>query len=90
MNTVCTAILHLNNSKLKNFNGNYDNFIQVREESKIFQQKSYEKEQFEILKLKKYINENSCGFNVDQAQSRVKALKRLTDNGLTEKVEKDY
>lgn len=41
-------------------------------------------------KLKKYINENSCGFNVDQAQSRVKALKRLQNNGLTEKVDKDY
>lgn len=40
MNTVCTAMLHMTQKRLKTYNGNYDTFVKSRNESRIHQQKN--------------------------------------------------
>lgn len=92
MNNVCTAMLHMNNKKIKTYNGNFDLFLKAKEDSKQHQEKNYQKEQADMNKMKEFINKFGHGTAklARQAQSREKALKRMVVNGLTEKVDKDY
>jgi len=85
-------MLHMFKNKLKLYNGNFDTFIRARNESKIHQEKKYNKEQNELSKIKDYINKFGHGTAklARQAQSREKTLNKMIQHGLTEKVDKDY
>lgn len=91
MNTVCTNVIHMTNKKLKPYNGNFDNFLKARDESRVHQEKNYNKEQADIVRMKEYINKFGHGTAklARQAQSKEKTLNRMVQNGLTEKVDKE-
>ena len=72
------------------YGGNFDNYVKTRRENEVNQQKKHEKEQDDIKHLKEFIN--SCGTYsnlVKQAQSKQKIIDKMTEAGLTPKVEPD-
>lgn len=88
LNNVCTNIINLTRKKLEYYTGNFDMFIKTREELETNQMKRYNKEQEEIAHMKNYIARFGHGSAklARQAQSKEKTLKKMVDNGLTEKV----
>jgi len=55
LNTVCTDIIYLNfaQKKLEQYRGNYDHFLEKREEKRRKHEKDYDKQQKEIKALRK-------------------------------------
>jgi len=88
MNGVCTNIIHLKDAKLSYYGGNYDTYVQTRAELEEHQMKQYTREQGEIAHMKNYIARFGHGSAklARQAKSKEKALKRMEEGGLTEKV----
>lgn len=88
LNGVCTNIMNITEEKtLKNYSGNYDQFIKTKTEQETHQMKLWKKEQEDIKHLKQFIA--SCGtFSnlVKQAKSRQKQLDKMYAKGLTPKV----
>jgi ATP-binding cassette subfamily F protein 2 len=87
---VCTNIMHLHKTKLVYYTGNYSTYVKTRAEKEANQMKEYEKQQFEIAHLNKFIS--SCGTYanlVKQAKSKQKILDKMEAAGLVEKVEPD-
>ena len=91
LNGVCTNIMHLSKRKLTYYAGNYDQFVQTRIELETNQAKKYQWEQDQIAHMKNYIARFGHGSAklARQAQSKEKTLKKMVDNGLTERVEAD-
>jgi len=52
LNNVCTHIVHLTNKKLNYYTGNYDTFVQTREEVEENQMKRFNWEQEQIKNMK--------------------------------------
>lgn len=88
LNSVCTNIINLTQKRLDYYTGNFDTFVKTREELETNQMKRYQKEQDEIAHMKNYIARFGHGSAklARQAQSKEKTLKKMVDNGLTEKV----
>jgi len=88
LNGVCTNIIHLHNTKLTYYGGNYDTYITTRAELEEHQMKQYNREQDEIAHMKNYIARFGHGSAklARQAKSKEKALSRMMEGGLTEKV----
>jgi ATP-binding cassette subfamily F protein 2 len=88
MNGVCTHMIHLTpTSKLVNYTGNYDMFVQTKKELEVNQMKQYTKQQDDIKHLKAFIA--SCGTYsnlVRQAKSKQKIIDKMEADGLVEKV----
>lgn len=91
LNGVCTNIIHMNQTKLKYYGGNYDQYVQTRLELEENQMKRYKWEQDQIAHMKNYIARFGHGSAklARQAQSKEKTLKKMVDSGLTEKVALD-
>eukprot|EP01127_Copromyxa_protea_P006954 TRINITY_DN16889_c0_g1_i1.p1 TRINITY_DN16889_c0_g1~~TRINITY_DN16889_c0_g1_i1.p1 ORF type:complete len:592 (+),score=121.98 TRINITY_DN16889_c0_g1_i1:112-1776(+) len=91
LNGVCTNIIHLHNAKLTYYGGNYDTYVTTRAELEEHQMKQYNREQGEIAHMKNYIARFGHGSAklARQAKSKEKALGRMMEGGLTEKVEKE-
>lgn len=91
LNAVCTNIINLTQRRLEYYTGNFDTFVKTREELETNQMKRYQKEQEEIAHMKNYIARFGHGSAklARQAQSKEKTLKKMVDNGLTEKVVQD-
>lgn len=91
LNAVCTNIINLTRKKLEYYTGNFDTFVKTRDELQTNQMKRYQKEQDEIAHMKNYIARFGHGSAklARQAQSKEKTLKKMVDNGLTEKVVQD-
>jgi len=91
LNGVCSKTYHLSvHKQLTLYGGNFDNYVKTRRENEVNQQKKHEKEQDDIKHLKEFIN--SCGTYsnlVKQAQSKQKIIDKMTEAGLTPKVEPD-
>lgn len=87
LNGVCTNIMHLFQTKLINYTGNYDMFVKTRSEREANQMKAYHKQQEEIAHIKQFIA--SCGTYanlVRQAKSRQKILDKMEADGLIQEV----
>eukprot|EP01133_Synstelium_polycarpum_P016927 gene16927-20135_t len=87
LNTVCTNIIHMRESKLKYYGGNYDTFIKTKAELEVNQMKAYHKQQDEIAHIKSFIA--SCGTYsnlVRQGKSKQKIIDKMEEAGLVEKV----
>jgi ATP-binding cassette subfamily F protein 2 len=88
LNGVCTHIMHLTPElTLRNYTGNYNQFITTKRELEVNQMRIYKKEQEDIKHLKTFIA--SCGtFSnlVRQAKSKQKILDKMYAQGLTPKV----
>jgi len=91
LNGVCTNIIHLNQKQLQYYTGNFDTYVQTRKELETNQLKRYQWEQDQIAHMKDYIARFGHGSAklARQAQSKEKTLKKMVDNGLTEKVTAD-
>jgi ATP-binding cassette subfamily F protein 2 len=91
MNGVCTNIIHLHQNRLIYYGGNYDSFVQTREEQLENQRKKYDWEQAQIAHMKDYIARFGHGSAklARQAQSKEKTLAKMVAEGLTEKVTTD-
>jgi len=87
MNTVCTEIMQLTqDQRLVYWGGNYNQYIQTRQEQEVNQLKAYEKEQADIKHLEEFIR--SCGTFSNlrkQADSKQKIIDKMKEKGLTEK-----
>jgi len=88
LNEVCTHIVHLKDKTLTYYTGNYDMFIQTRQEMEDNQMKKFNWEQDQIKQMKEYIARFGHGSAklARQAQSKEKTLAKMVRSGLTEKV----
>jgi ATP-binding cassette, subfamily F, member 2 len=91
LNGVCTNIINLTKKKLIYYGGNFDTYIQTRAELETNQSKKYQWEQDQMAHMKNYIARFGHGSAklARQAQSKEKTLKKMVDQGLTEKVVAD-
>jgi ATP-binding cassette subfamily F protein 2 len=91
LNNVCTNIIHLQKKKLTYYGGNFDTYIQTREEKEENQMKQFNWEQDQIKHMKDYIARFGHGSAklARQAQSKEKTLAKMEAKGLTEKVVAD-
>ena len=78
LDAVTSVTLHIENSKLTRYGGNYSTFEDMRAEQLLLQQASFEKQQDKIEHLQKFIARfKAKASKAKQAQSRVKALDRM-------------
>lgn len=90
LNGVCSNMIDLRMQKLMQFGGNYDSYIKTRTELETNQMKAYNKQQDEIVHIKKFIASAGTYANlVRQAKSRQKILDKMEADGLIEKVVPD-
>eukprot|EP01132_Coremiostelium_polycephalum_P002206 gene2206-2720_t len=90
LNAVCTNIIHMKQSKLVYYGGNYDTFVKTKTELEVNQMKAYHKQQEEIAHIKSFIA--SCGTYanlVRQGKSKQKIIDKMEEAGLVEKVVED-
>jgi len=91
LNGVCTNIINLKDKKLTYYGGNYDTYIQTRNELEVNQMKRYHWEQDQIAHMKDYIARFGHGSAklARQAKSKEKVLAKMEAGGLTDVVVKD-
>jgi ATP-binding cassette subfamily F protein 3 len=79
LDAVCQQIVHIEQQTATSYNGNYSSFERQYAEQIAQQQAQFEKEQAQRKHLQKYIDRfRYKASKAKQAQSRVKALERLT------------
>ena len=78
LNNVCTRILHLEQSTLKSYSGNYDQFEQTRREQRQLQAAQQAKQQAQIAHMQSFVDRfRASASKARQAQSRLKALEKM-------------
>jgi ATP-binding cassette subfamily F protein 3 len=78
LDAITRVTLHLDDSRLTRYGGNYTTFEEMRAERMTQQQASYEKQQERIAHLQRFIDRfKAKATKARQAQSRVKALARM-------------
>ena len=78
LDAITTVTVHIENSKLTRYGGNYSAFEDLRAEQMALQQSAYAKQQDKIAHLQKFIARfKAKASKAKQAQSRVKALDRM-------------
>ena len=78
LDAVTTVTVHIENSKLTRYGGNYSAFEDLRSEQLALQQTAFSKQQDKIAHLQKFIDRfKAKASKAKQAQSRVKALDRM-------------
>ncbi|EHK98087.1 P-loop containing nucleoside triphosphate hydrolase [Glarea lozoyensis ATCC 20868] len=90
LNGVCSNMIDMRQKKLLYYGGNYDSYAKTRSEQEVNQMKAYQKQQDEIVHIKKFIASAGTYANlVRQAKSRQKILDKMEADGFIEKVEED-
>ena len=79
LNRTVTKIVELAHGKLVEYNGNYERFLQLREERMEKMAIDYERQQEFIEKTQDFIRRNIAGQKTKQAKSRRKMLNRLDE-----------
>ncbi len=78
LDAVCTHIVHIENSRVALYTGNYSDFEQQRAARLAGQQALYVKQQRDIVHMQKFVERfRAKASKARQAQSRLKALARL-------------
>ncbi|KAJ1461490.1 P-loop containing nucleoside triphosphate hydrolase protein [Pelagophyceae sp. CCMP2097] len=89
LNGVCTHICHLDHhhQRLSYYRGNYDTFVDARDDVHKEQLKRYDAEQADIKHMKRYVDRFGHGTasNARQGKSKEKLLNKKLASGLTEK-----
>ncbi|WP_258239804.1 ATP-binding cassette domain-containing protein [Pseudidiomarina homiensis] len=81
LDAVCQQIVHIEQQTATSYNGNYSSFERQYAEQIAQQQAQFEKEQAQRKHLQKYIDRfRYKASKARQAQSRIKALERLTSS----------
>merc|ERR1712000_566247 len=90
LNGVCTSMIDMREKKLKYYGGNYDSYNKTRTENETNQMKAYQKQQDEIVHIKKFIASAGTYANlVKQAKSRQKILDKMEADGFIQPVVPD-
>lgn len=90
LNGVCSNMIDMRKKQLIYYGGNYDSYHKTRAEQEVNQMKAYEKQQDEIVHIKKFIASAGTYANlVRQAKSRQKILDKMEADGFIQKVEED-
>src|ERR1051326_8027061 len=79
LNRTVTKILELAHGKLIEYHGNYEKFLQLREERMEKMAADYERQQEYIEKTQEFIRRNIAGQKTKQAKARRKMLGRLDE-----------
>jgi ATP-binding cassette, subfamily F, member 3 len=77
LENVVDHILHLENGTAYSYRGSYNAFVRQRAESRLSQERQYNKQQAVIAAEEDYIRRNIAGQNSKQAKGRRKRLQRL-------------
>ena len=77
LDRVSNQTLELVNAKIDKYPGNYSKYRVLKEQRLEVEQKTYEKQQIEIEKLKDFIRRNHHGLKHAQAEDRRKKLERI-------------
>lgn len=78
LDAVTRVTVHLDQSKLTRYGGNYSTFEDIRSQQLTVQQAAFEKQQDRIAHLQSFISRfKAKATKAKQAQSRVKALERM-------------
>lgn len=67
------------------YTGNYDQFIQTREEMLIQTLKRFEVQEMDISKMKAFVAKFGAGSRSTQAKSKIKAMEKRKKTGISEK-----
>jgi ATP-binding cassette subfamily F protein 3 len=79
LDNVVEHILHVEQTGITHYRGNYSTFERTRAERLAQQQQQFEKQQADVAHLTKYIDRfRAQATKARQAQSRIKALERMT------------
>ena len=79
LDSVCKHILNIEHQRVTLYTGNYSSFEKVRAERLANQQIEYEKQQREMAHMQQYVDRfRAQATKAKQAQSRLKALQRMT------------
>lgn len=79
LDAVIDNTVHIDNQKLNLYRGNYSQFERQRAEQMAQQQSMYEKQQRQVAHLQSFIDRfRAQATKAKQAQSRIKALERMT------------
>ncbi|EON98755.1 putative atp-binding cassette sub-family f member 2 protein [Phaeoacremonium minimum UCRPA7] len=90
LNGVCTNMIDMRMKQLIYYGGNYDSYIKTRSEQETNQMKAYQKQQDEIVHIKKFIASAGTYANlVRQAKSRQKILDKMEADGFIQPVHQD-
>ncbi|TAQ85511.1 hypothetical protein B7494_g6160 [Chlorociboria aeruginascens] len=90
LNGVCSNMIDMRMKQLIYYGGNYDSYAKTRSEQEVNQMKAYQKQQDEIVHIKKFIASAGTYANlVRQAKSRQKILDKMEADGFIQKVEED-
>jgi ATP-binding cassette subfamily F protein 3 len=78
LDAITQVTIHIDNSRLVRYGGNYSTFEDMRAEQMLLQQAAMAKQQEKIAHLQKFIDRfKAKASKAKQAQSRVKALERM-------------
>ncbi|MGI6129115.1 MAG: ABC-F family ATP-binding cassette domain-containing protein, partial [bacterium] len=77
LDRVCTRIVELRDGCLKSYPGNYSDYVKLKKEEGIANQRAYEKQQAYIKKTEDYILRFKAGIKAKQARGRQSQLNRL-------------
>ncbi|KAH8882248.1 hypothetical protein GQ53DRAFT_459444 [Thozetella sp. PMI_491] len=87
LNGVCTSMIDMRSKSLIYYGGNYDSYVKTRSEQETNQMKAYQKQQDEIVHIKKFIASAGTYANlVKQAKSRQKILDKMEADGFIQPV----
>ncbi|TVY34134.1 ABC transporter ATP-binding protein [Lachnellula subtilissima] len=90
LNGVCSNMIDMRQKQLIYYGGNYDSYSKTRSEQEVNQMKAYQKQQDEIVHIKKFIASAGTYANlVRQAKSRQKILDKMEADGFIQKVDED-
>lgn len=79
LDAVVEHILHIEQGSLTHYRGNYTTFERTRAERLAQQQQSFEKQQLQVAHLQAFVDRfRAQATKARQAQSRIKALERMT------------
>jgi ATP-binding cassette, subfamily F, member 3 len=78
LDAITTTTVHIENSQLNRYGGNYSAFEELKAQQMVLQQSAFAKQQDKIAHLQKFIDRfKAKASKAKQAQSRVKALDRM-------------
>ncbi|HVU16979.1 MAG TPA: ABC-F family ATP-binding cassette domain-containing protein [Candidatus Didemnitutus sp.] len=88
LNTLCTGILELRGGTLNKYTGNYDDYLQEKEDRKAQQAALFKNQQREIAHLQKFVDRFGAKASLaSRAKSKEKQIERLKEVAVEEPFE---
>ncbi|HTB79904.1 MAG TPA: ATP-binding cassette domain-containing protein [Opitutaceae bacterium] len=85
LNALCTGILELRNCTLNRYTGNYDDFLQEKEDRKAQQAARFKNQQREIAHLQRFVDRFGAKASLaSRAKSKEKQIERLQEVAVDE------